>query len=75
MVICHPAVVAAVVTRKDLCEFHIRTDRTEIAVYTDNQSEKERRGGVTPATLQVLAYLQRTLVFTLACPRAGFWGG
>ncbi|WP_284146776.1 hypothetical protein [Escherichia coli] len=31
--------------------------------------------GVIPATLQVLAYLQRTLVFTLACPRAGFWGG
>ncbi len=57
IVICITAVVAALVTRKDLCE--------------DNPNW----GGVIPATLQVLAYLQRTLVFTLACPRAGFWGG
>ncbi len=64
IVICITAVVAALVTRKDLCEVHIRTGQTEVA-----------RRGVIPATLQVLAYLQRTLVFTLACPRAGFWGG
>ena len=75
IVICITAVVAALVTRKDLCEVHIRTGQTEGAVFTAYESEYEQRRGVIPATLQVLAYLQRTLVFTLACPRAGFWGG
>ncbi len=32
IVICITAVVAALVTRKDLCEVHIRTGQTEVAV-------------------------------------------
>ncbi|WP_000652230.1 Hok/Gef family protein, partial [Escherichia sp. TW09276] len=34
-----PAVVAALVTRKDLCEVHIRTGQTEVAVFTAYESE------------------------------------
>ncbi len=34
IVICITAVVAALVTRKDLCEVHIRTGQTEVAVFT-----------------------------------------
>ena len=75
IVICITAVVAALVTRKDLCEVHIRTGQGGFFFFAFYDSEKEQGGGVPPATLQVLAYLQRPLVFTLACPRAGFWGG
>ncbi|EFM2061869.1 type I toxin-antitoxin system toxin MokC [Escherichia coli] len=39
IVICITAVVAALVTRKDLCEVHIRTDQTEVAVFTAYESE------------------------------------
>ncbi len=34
IVICITAIVAALVTRKDLCEVHIRTGQTEVAVFT-----------------------------------------
>ncbi|TWQ04863.1 type I toxin-antitoxin system Hok family toxin [Escherichia coli] len=34
-----PAVVAALVTRKALCEVHIRTGQTEVAVFTAYESE------------------------------------
>nr|MDN1283578.1 type I toxin-antitoxin system toxin MokC [Escherichia coli] len=37
--ICITAVVAALVTRKDLCEVHIRTGQTEVAVFTAYESE------------------------------------
>ncbi|EFO0321749.1 type I toxin-antitoxin system hok family toxin [Escherichia albertii] len=36
---CITAVVAALVTRKDLCEVHIRTGQTEVAVFTAYESE------------------------------------
>ncbi len=39
IVICITAVVAALVTRKDLCEGHIRTGQTEGAVFTAYESE------------------------------------
>lgn len=39
IVICITAVVAALVTRKDLCEVHIRTSQTEVAVFTAYESE------------------------------------
>ena len=39
IVICITAVVAALVTRKDLCEVHIRTGQTEVAVFTAYESE------------------------------------
>lgn len=39
IVICITAVVAALVTRKDLCEVHIRTAQTEVAVFTAYESE------------------------------------
>ena len=39
VVICITAVVAALVTRKDLCEVHIRTGHTEVAVFTAYESE------------------------------------
>ncbi|RCQ73992.1 hypothetical protein BEJ65_23905, partial [Escherichia coli] len=74
-VFCPPAVGAARETKKALWEFHTRTARGGLSFFPAYGPEKEQGGGVTPATLQVLAYLQRTLVFTLACPRAGFWGG
>ena len=34
IVICLTVIVTALVTRKDLCEVRIRTDQTEIAVFT-----------------------------------------
>ena len=39
IVICITAVVAVLVTRKDLCEVHIRTGQTEVAVFTAYESE------------------------------------
>ncbi len=48
IVICITAVVAALVTRKDLCEVHIRTGQTEVAVFTAYEPRKQRRG-VIPA--------------------------
>ncbi|EFZ4565824.1 TPA: type I toxin-antitoxin system toxin MokC [Escherichia coli] len=39
IVICITTVVAALVTRKDLCEVHIRTGQTEVAVFTAYESE------------------------------------
>ncbi len=39
IVICITAVVAALVTRKDLCEVHIRTGQTEVAVFTAYESD------------------------------------
>ncbi|HFP1094116.1 TPA: type I toxin-antitoxin system toxin MokC [Escherichia coli] len=39
IVICITAVVAALVTRKDLCEVHIRNGQTEVAVFTAYESE------------------------------------
>lgn len=34
IVICLTVIVTALVTRKDLCEVRIRTDQTEVAVFT-----------------------------------------
>ncbi|RCO33377.1 hypothetical protein BEJ59_06190, partial [Escherichia coli] len=70
-----PAGGGALETKKPLGEFHTRTGQRGVVFSPAYEPEKEHGGGVPPATLQVLAYLQRTLVFTLACPRAGFWGG
>ncbi|PGF58230.1 hypothetical protein BMR19_23940 [Escherichia coli] len=40
IVICITAVVAALVTRKDLCEVRIRTGQTEVAVFTAYEPEE-----------------------------------
>ena len=61
IVICITAVVAALVTRKDLCEVHIRTGQTEVAVFP-----RHFTGARISSTHPI---------FTQACPRAGFWGG
>ncbi|MBW6087825.1 type I toxin-antitoxin system Hok family toxin [Escherichia coli] len=34
IVICLTVIVTVLVTRKDLCEVRIRTDQTEVAVFT-----------------------------------------
>ncbi|MBE7977207.1 type I toxin-antitoxin system Hok family toxin [Escherichia coli] len=39
IVICLTVIVTALVTRKDLCEVHIRTGQTEVAVFTAYESE------------------------------------
>lgn len=44
IVICITAVVAALVTRKDLCEVHIRTGQTEVAVFTAYGSVRATAG-------------------------------
>ncbi|KNG17227.1 hypothetical protein WQ93_10785 [Escherichia coli] len=59
IVICITAVVAALVTRKDLCEVHIRTAAA---------------GGV-PCHVSGARVSSTHPNFTQACPRAGFWGG
>lgn len=40
IVICITVVMAVLVTRKDLCEVHIRTGQTEVAVFTAYESEE-----------------------------------
>ncbi|EBD6267014.1 type I toxin-antitoxin system hok family toxin [Salmonella enterica subsp. enterica serovar Offa] len=39
-VICITAIMAVLVTRKDLCEVRIRTGQTEVAVFTAYESEE-----------------------------------
>lgn len=39
VVICITAILAVLVTRKDLCEVHIRTGQTEVAAFTAYESE------------------------------------
>ncbi len=38
VIICITALLAALVMRKDLCEVHIRTGETEVAVFTACES-------------------------------------
>ncbi|EZB70542.1 regulatory protein [Escherichia coli O157:H7 str. K1845] len=40
IVICLTVIVAALVTRKDLCEVRIRTGQTEVAVFTAYEPEE-----------------------------------
>ena len=40
IVICITAILAVLVTRKDLCEVRIRTAQTEVAVFTAYESVK-----------------------------------
>ncbi|EEV5782618.1 type I toxin-antitoxin system Hok family toxin [Escherichia coli] len=40
IVICLTVIVTALVTRKDLCEVRIRTDQTEVAVFTAYEPEE-----------------------------------
>lgn len=40
IVICITAIMAVLVTRKDLCEVRIRTGQTEVAVFTAYASEE-----------------------------------
>ena len=40
IVICLTVIVTVLVTRKDLCEVRIRTDQTEVAVFTAYESEE-----------------------------------
>lgn len=40
IVICITAVMAVLVTRKDLCEVRIRTQQTEVALFTTCESVK-----------------------------------
>ena len=70
IVICITAVVAALVTRKDLCEVHIRTGQTEVAVFTAYES-----AGSDPRHFTGARISSTHPFFYLACPRAGFWGG
>ncbi|NUE61205.1 Hok/Gef family protein, partial [Escherichia coli] len=49
---CPPAVGAALVTRKALCEVHTGTGQRGVAFSPATESEKEQGGGVIPATLQ-----------------------
>lgn len=74
IVICITAVVAALVTRKDLCEVHIRTGQTEVAVFTAYESGVRATAGSDPRHFTG-ARISSTHPFYLACPRAGFWGG
>jgi Hok/gef family. len=39
IIICITVLLAVLVTRKDLCEVHIRTGQTEVAVFTAYESE------------------------------------
>lgn len=39
IVICITVIMAVLVTRKDLCEVHIRTGQAEVAVFTAYESE------------------------------------
>jgi len=39
IIICITVLLAVLVTRKDLCEDHIRTGQTEVAVFTAYESE------------------------------------
>ncbi len=45
IVICITAVVAALVTRKDLCEVHIRTGQTELLFSRLTNPSKSNGGG------------------------------
>jgi len=40
IVICITAILAVLVTRKDLCEVRIRTGQTEVALFTAYESVK-----------------------------------
>jgi len=40
IVLCITVVMSALVTRKDLCEVHIRSGHTEVAVFTAYESVK-----------------------------------
>lgn len=74
IVICITAVVAALVTRKDLCEVHIRTGQTEVAVFTAYESVRATAGS-DPRHFTGARISSTHPIFTQACPRAGFWGG
>jgi Hok/gef family. len=39
IVICITVIMTVLVTRKDLCEVHIRTGQTEVAAFTAYESE------------------------------------
>ena len=39
IILCVTTILVVLVTRKDLCEFRIRTDQTEVAVFTAYESE------------------------------------
>lgn len=75
IVICITAVVAALVTRKDLCEVHIRTGQTEVAVFTAYESEYRATAGSDPRHFTGARISSTHPIFTQACLRAGFWGG
>ena len=40
IVICLTVIMTALVTRKDLCEVRLRTDQTEVAVFTAYEPEE-----------------------------------
>ena len=39
IILCVTTIMVVLVTRKDLCEVRIRTDQTEVAVFTAYESE------------------------------------
>ncbi|MCW0136125.1 type I toxin-antitoxin system Hok family toxin [Escherichia coli] len=41
IVICLTVIVTALVTRKDLCEYEIRTGQMEVAVFVDYESRSK----------------------------------
>ncbi len=74
IVICITAVVAALVTRKDLCEVHIRTGQTEVA-FSRLTNPSKATAGSDPRHFTGARISSTHPFFYLACPRAGFWGG
>ncbi len=75
IVICITAVVAALVTRKDLCEVHIRTGQTEVAVFHGLRIRVRATAGSDSRHFTGARISSTHPIFTQACPRAGFWGG
>ena len=39
IILCVTTILVVLVTRKDLCEVRLRTDQTEVAVFTAYESE------------------------------------
>lgn len=74
IVICITAVVAALVTRKDLCEVHIRTGQTGCCFH-GLRIRVRATAGSDPRHFTGARISSTHPIFTQACPRAGFWGG
>lgn len=75
IVICITAVVAALVTRKDLCEVHIRNWPDGGCCFHGLRIRVRATAGSDPRHFTGARISSTHPIFTQACPRAGFWGG